>query len=121
MAAATVNLPPIEKYASYNVPITLYSDFSGGTPIDLTSFTAADMMLRSSYTGSSVLELSMANGHITFPAPASGGMNLVLTPTITGALTAGTYIYDLLLTYSSGLVTRLIQGSVPVNDGVTHA
>jgi len=120
MPAATINLPAIEKYASYNVPITLSSDFCNGTPIDLTSCTA-DMMLRATLSGADVLEFSTANGKITIPTPTNGTLNLVLTASQTAAITAGTYLYDLLVTFPSGVVTRFIQGTVTVVDGVTHA
>ena len=120
MPAATINLPNIERYASYAVPITFSSDFCNGIPVDLTGCTA-DMMIRASYGGSDVIELSTANGGITIPVPATGTLNLVLTPTLTAGLPVGIFIYDLLVTFPSGTVTRFIQGTVTVTDGVTHA
>lgn len=117
MTAAVVNLPPIEKYATYSVPILLSN--TTGTAIDLTGCTA-DMMIRSNYKSAVVGELSTTNGAITIPTPTNGTLYLNFSPILTGSIAPGTYIYDLLVAFANGNVVRVIQGSVIVEDGVTH-
>ena len=117
MTASVINLPPIERYTTYIVPILLSN--KTGTAIDLTGCTA-DMMLRSNYKSAVVGELSTANGAITIPNPTNGTLYLNLSSSLTGSIAPGTYIYDLLVTFANGNVVRVIQGSVIVEDGVTH-
>ena len=43
-----------------------------------------------------------------------------LTATETSAIKAGYYVYDLEITSSSGIVTRVLEGKVHMKPGVTR-
>lgn len=112
----------INQYATYEkVFIWIAGTCGCGTvgatsgPVDLTGYTA-NMQFRSNplsttilYDASSDITLGTTNGTITLTIPASA----------TTTFTWWSALYDLILTDSSGNVTRLLQGSVTVTPGVT--
>ena len=52
---------------------------------------------------------------------ATGGtISISLTATQTNALKAGRYVYDVEITSSGGVVTRVLEGQVEVTPGVTR-
>lgn len=118
MAAATVALPPIEKYATYSHTIT-WTDVSGNG-INLSNCTA-DMMLKITQGVPDVLfELSTANGRIVITDPINGVIQLTISSSDTATLPVESMVYDLVISFPSGVKTRLIQGSIAVSDGVTY-
>ena len=60
---------------------------------------------------------STANGRMVLDA-GSGRINVTLSSTITGAISAGRYSYDLVLN-SGGTVTRILEGKFIVTGAVT--
>lgn len=62
-------------------------------------------------------------GHTSFTASivdaAAGTFKLVLTDVETGAMPGGTYVYDVIMTDTSSLKTRLLSGNAFVIQGVT--
>ena len=82
---------------------------------NLTGYTGA-MQLRSSYDASTVA-LSIT---VAITNASQGILNISATSSSTAALTEGIYVYDLELTNSSGVVTRLLQGQVTVSPEVTR-
>ena len=85
------------------------------SPLNLTGHTAA-MQLRSTYDSSTVA-LSMTAAVIN---ATQGILSISATATATAALEEGIYVYDLELTTSAGVVTRLLQGQVTVSPEVTR-
>ena len=85
------------------------------SPLNLTGHTAA-MQLRSTYDSSTVA-LSMTAAVIN---ATEGILSISATATATAALEEGIYVYDLELTTSAGVVTRLLQGQVTVSPEVTR-
>jgi hypothetical protein len=85
------------------------------SPLNLTGHTAA-MQLRSTYDSSTVA-LSMTAAVIN---AAQGILSISATSTATAALEEGIYVYDLEITTSAGVVTRLLQGQVTVSPEVTR-
>ena len=54
-------------------------------------------------------------------SPATAGLiDSSLTATETSAIKAGYYVYDLEITSSSGIVTRVLEGKVHMKPGVTR-
>jgi hypothetical protein len=45
---------------------------------------------------------------------------LTVTDTVTTALSPGRYVYDLIVTSSGGLKTRVVEGQAIVTPGVTR-
>ena len=49
-----------------------------------------------------------------------GQVTLTMTDTVTTALSPGRYVYDLIVTSSVGLKTRVVEGQAIVTPGVTR-
>jgi len=114
MAAGSYNIT-IEQGATYDQTFTFTRD---GSPVNLTGYTAR-MQIRASVTAQQVVYDVAVTGTFTLGG-AAGTIRIVITATNTAALTAGTYVYDLELQSASGVVTRLLQGSVTVVPEVTR-
>jgi len=50
----------------------------------------------------------------------TGRIQISLTPTQTGALAAGRYVYDVEITDQTGIITRVVEGQVEITPGVTR-
>ena len=117
----TYNLQ-INQFATYEKTFIWIAGFCGcGTvgatsgPVDLTGYTA-NLQIRPfplsttiDYDASSNIVLGGTAGTITLTIPA----------TATAGFTFWQGVYDLILTSSAGVVTRLLMGSVTVIPGVT--
>jgi len=85
-------------------------------PVDLTGYTAA-MQIRAFVNPTAPLYYD-ATSHLTL-GTTNGEINLYIPASDTETFTWWKGFYDLLLTDSSGNVTRLLQGEVMVAPGVT--
>lgn len=115
MSAGSYNLL-IEAGATFNLTVT-YTD-SGGTPIDLTGYTARMQIRANPADPGSTFELNTTNGRIVITGP-TGLLTLLISAADTGALTLTTGVYDLIVTSAGGVVSRLLQGDVTVDAAVT--
>ena len=117
MTAAKLNLPVIEKGATYRH--TLIWNGSNGQPVNLTDCTAK-MQVREAATSDTVLlELSTENGGITI-TPSTGKLELYCSATNTGALTGDGGFYDLEVYFLNGDTVRLCGGLVTFADQITR-
>ncbi|CAB4169237.1 hypothetical protein UFOVP1516_67 [uncultured Caudovirales phage] len=117
MSASTLNLPVIEKGATYRHTLT-WTDAIGAA-INLTGCTAK-LQVRTSITSSTVvLELSSVNNRIII-TPLTGVIELYISATDTMALSGTGGVYDLEIYFSNGDITRLIEGSVVFKNEVTR-
>ena len=128
MSAGTYNLV-IEQGATF---IRVFLWQVGGTtdcsctttsttavPVDLTGF-SADLQIRQTPQSTTILyEGSTANGNIVLGGTA-GTITLTIPSTTTAGFSWLRGVYDLILTSSGGIVTRLLQGSVTVSPDVTR-
>jgi hypothetical protein len=89
-----------------------------GTPVNITSYTAA-LQLRS-LPESTTAVLSLATGSGITITGAAGLVAVRATAQQTGAIIAGDYYYDLEITSPQGVVTRLVQGQAILNPQVTR-
>jgi hypothetical protein len=89
-----------------------------GTPVNITSYTAA-LQLRS-LPESTTAVLSLATGSGITITGASGLVAVHATAAQTGGIIAGDYYYDLEITSPMGIVTRLVQGQAILNPQVTR-
>lgn len=102
----------IDQGADFSITVNV-ADVDG-TTLNLTGYTAAAQM-RKTYESSSV--------SATFAcsiAAAAGQVTMSLTDSITTALSPGRYVYDLVVTSSGGLSTRVVEGQAIVTPGVTR-
>jgi hypothetical protein len=90
-----------------------------GTPVDLTGFTA-DMQIRQNVQSTTILyEASTTNGAIVLGGTA-GTITLTIPAASSSGFTWNKGVYDMNLTSSGGVVTRLLQGAVVVSPEVTR-
>jgi len=87
---------------------------SDGTSLDLTDYTGASQ-IRKTYSSTNYTSFSLS-----FIAPRSTGkIGIALTSGQTASLKPGRYVYDVLITSSSGTKTRVVEGMALVREGVT--
>lgn len=113
MSAGNYNIS-VEQYSTFLLPITWFA--AGGAVQNLTGFTAS--LEVKSKEGSVLLTLTSTNGQIALGGIA-GTITLSLSASVTSALPPASYDYDLLITDSTGIKTRLLQGLFLVIAGVT--
>lgn len=89
----------------------------GGTAVNLTGYTAA-LQVRAAYDADTAL-ISLTSGSGITLGGTAGTIAVTASATVTGAVDAGSYAWDLEL-YSGVEVTRLLQGSFTVTGGVTR-
>jgi hypothetical protein len=89
-----------------------------GTPVNITSYTAALQLRSLPESTTAVLSLATGSG-ITITGP-SGLVAVHATAAQTGGIIAGDYYYDLEITSPMGIVTRLVQGQAILNPQVTR-
>jgi len=105
-----------------NIFIDQGTDFSvtvdvtdaNGSPLNLSGYTAASQ-IRKSYASSSA-----SATFSTSISEASGQVTMSLTDTQTSGLAAGRYLYDLNITSSASVTSRVVEGQVIVTPGVTR-
>ena len=81
--------------------------------VNLTGYTA-NSQIRKHYSSSNSQAFSVTLGG------TSGTISLSLTSTQTSNLTPGRYVYDVELTSSSNVVSRIVEGIVTVTPEVTR-
>ena len=106
----------VDQGADWYVNFT-YKDPSG-TAINLTGYTAALQVRTSPLAKTTVLSLAVGSG-ITITA-VNGLIAVHATATQTGNIAPGLYAYDLEITSNSGIVTRLVQGTIQISAQVTR-
>jgi hypothetical protein len=116
MSASTLNLPVIEKGATYRHTLT-WTD-STGTAINLTDCTAKLQVRASAASSTIILELSSANTRIII-TPLLGKIELYVSSTDTMALSGLGGVYDLEIYFANGDITRLVEGKVTFKPEVT--
>jgi hypothetical protein len=112
MPAAKLNIS-IEQGATFTKRL-VWRD-KNKRPVPLTGYTAKMQVRPSATSANVILELSTANGRITFPGP--GVVQLDVAANDTDAITSG--VYDLKLYAPSGQEIRFIEGKLTVTPGVT--
>lgn len=105
-----------EKGATFDLQLQ-WKD-SANAIIEVTTYTGKLQVRTDKSSDIVILELSSANGRITFHA--NGIIKLNIPATQTDTLVPSNYIYDLELTNATGVVTRLVEGQFLVEDGVTR-
>lgn len=96
---------------------------ANGNPINLTGYSASMSIANHTQPNATVfytLSSSGMNPGITF-VPESGIINLFIPVSETQTFTFANAVYDLLVTDSSDITTRLLMGPITISDGVTAA
>jgi hypothetical protein len=101
----------IDQGATFNTVITLTDN--NGDPIPLTGYSGAAQM-RKHYTSSTATSFVVALGGDL------GTITLGLSANATANISAGRYLYDVEITDTEGLVSRVFEGIVTVNPNITR-
>ena len=110
---ATISNLFIDQSADFTTTVTIND--SAGSALDLTGYTAL-AMIRKTYQSTTATTFTS-----TFVSPrTTGQITISLTDTQTAALEAGRYVYDLVITDSSGNKTRVVEGIATVNPSVSR-
>ena len=105
-----------------NLSIDQGSDFSAeivvedsnGDVANLTGYTGAGQ-IRKTYSSSTAVAFG-----VTVTNASGGLLTLTLTNGVTNGMKAGRFVYDVEITKTSnGEVTRVVEGQVTINPGVT--
>ena len=107
----------IDQGATWYLTVTYQNP--NGTAINITGYTAALQLRSLPSDPTAVLTLTTANGGITITG-ATGTVAITATATQTREIDEGTYYYDLEITSTLGVVTRLVQGQIVVSPEVTR-
>lgn len=117
MGAAKYNFV-IEQGATF-CPVITWKD-SAGTAVNLTGYTARMQIRPSIDSTTKTVELTTSNGGITLGGSA-GTISLLIGAASTDDLTINYRgVYDLELISASGVVTRILSGSISVSGEVTR-
>ena len=87
------------------------------TPLDLTGYTGTMTVRPFVGATTTTVVATTANGYMVFDA-TNGRITVTLSATVTGAISAGRYSYDLVIT-SGVTVTRYLEGKFIVTGAVT--
>lgn len=115
MAAGKYNFL-IEQGAHFNYTLNVTDD--SGTITDLTSYTGKMQIKSSTSASTSILELSTTGSYMSITG-GTGTVTLSVPNTVTSSLSFDTAVYDLIITSPTGIVTRLLEGSVNLSTQVT--
>jgi hypothetical protein len=102
----------IEQGATFNTTINV--EDTAGTAINLYGYTANSMMRKSYYSSSATVITSTVTG------TANGEVTLSVSAANTAGLTPGRYVYDVIITSPTSIVTRVVEGIVTVLPSVTR-
>jgi hypothetical protein len=91
----------------------------GGTPQDITGYSARMHVRRTKEDVDTVIELTDANGRLVLGGSA-GTITVTLSDTESSAIEALDYVYDLELISPGGVVKRLLEGPFEVTREVTR-
>ena len=104
----------IDSGADYTSTVTVTD--GTGSAYDLTGFTAAAQIRKTYESSAATVSFTVAfNADRT-----TGQLDLTLTGAQTAAVTAGRYVYDLLITSGASAKTRVVEGIVTINPRVTQ-
>lgn len=109
---AIVSNLTVDQGATFNAQIDV-SDDSGNSQ-NLTGYSVAGQ-IRKTYDSTTYTAFTASVSNAT-----GGTIAISLTATQTNALKAGRYVYDVEITSSGGVVTRVLEGQVEVTPGVTR-
>ena len=103
----------VDQGADFSAEVIV--DDSDGTLANLTGYTVAGQ-IRKTYSSTAKVDLTCTVTNAT-----AGEITIGLSNTVTNAMKAGRYVYDVDITKTSNSYkTRVIEGQVTVNPGVTQ-
>ena len=113
MAAVYVSNLVINSGATFSQTFNLENSASSSS-LNLSNFTVAAQMRKHSRS------MGVTTFTSTITDNTGGTIRVGLTSATTASLKPGRYVYDVIVSDSSGEVTRVVEGSVLVREGVTR-
>jgi len=115
---ATISNLTIDANADYSSTVTISSVSAAGveSAYDLTGYTVT-ASIRKTFASTT----ATAFGITIDPDPTTGKVTIDLTDVQAGSLDRGRYVWDMIVTSSGGLITRVVQGLATVNPSVTRS
>ena len=102
----------IEQGATFSTTVNVVD--TAGAAVNLYGYSASSQMRKSFYATSSTIITSTVTGN------ANGEITLSMTAANTANLSPGRMVFDLLITSSSNIKTRVIEGIIVISPGVTQ-
>lgn len=102
----------LEQYADFSTTVNVEN--STGQAINLYGYSAASQIRKSYYSSTA------HNFTATVTGVANGEITISMTAANTANITAGRYLYDLVITSPDSVKTRVVEGIVVVMPGVTQ-
>lgn len=110
MAYVELNL---DQGTTFETTLSLTND--DATTINVTNYSFNSQIRKSFYSSNAV-----ANITVSIVDAPNGNVKLAMTPANTANIKAGRYLYDVLMTDSTGVKTRVIEGIITVTPRVTR-
>jgi endoglucanase Acf2 len=101
----------IDQGTDFSTSITLTDD--DGNALNLSGYTGAGQ-IRKYYTSTTAVNFDVA------VTANTGTVTLELSSNTSNSMNSGRYVYDIELTDTSGIVSRIMEGIVTITPGVTR-
>ena len=102
----------VDQGADFSTEIIVQD--SSGTVANLTGYTGAGQ-IRKTYSSTTA-----TNFAVTIVSVTQGVLSIALSNSVTNGMKAGRYVYDVEITKTSnGEKTRVVEGQITINPGVT--
>lgn len=89
------------------------------TPVNLTGYSSRLQVRETHYATDVIADLSTTNGNITLGGSA-GTIDILISASATALFNPGTWVYDLEIQSSGGIVDRLVEGNFIITPEVTR-
>lgn len=103
-----------EQATTFNFRFQILND---QTPWNLSTYTATMTVRPFAGSSTTTLVASTTNGYLTFD-PLNGRVIVTVPASVTAAISAGRFVYDLVLT-TGATTTRILEGKFIVTPAVT--
>lgn len=103
----------LDQGTTFETSVSLANDDQ--TAINVTGYSFSSQIRKSYYSTNAV-----ANITVTVVDASTGNVKLSMTSANTANVRAGRYLYDLLMTDTGGVKTRVIEGVITVTPQVTR-
>ena len=108
-----------DQATTFNFQFKVLEDVNGvSTPWNLTNYSATMTVRPFVGATTTTVVASTSNGRIVLDGP-NGRITVTIPATITGAISAARYSYDLVLN-SGSVITRILEGRFVVTGAVTN-
>lgn len=103
----------LDQGTTFETSVSLANDDQ--TAINVTGYSFSSQIRKSYYSTNAVANLT-----VTVVDASTGNVKLSMTAANTANVKAGRYLYDLLMTDTGGIKTRVIEGVITVTPQVTR-